>query len=58
MDSAGLMASSLSILFNNLCAEINKRKCKYGCDDKNCETCGIKLNIATVFLNTQTLKMI
>ena len=39
--------------------KLNQRiKCTYGHDDKKCETCGIKISIATVFLNIQTLKMI
>ena len=49
------MASSLSNLVNNLSEGIHKIKCKYGHDDKKCETCEIKYNYC---LNTQTLKMI
>ena len=58
IDSARVMASSLSNLVNNLSEEIQKIKCKYGHDDKKREICGLNVNIATVFLNTQTLKMI
>ena len=36
------MVSSLSNLFNNLSKGIHRIKCKYGHDDKKCETCGIK----------------
>ena len=36
------MASSLSSLVNNLAEELHKIKCKYGHDNKKCETCGIK----------------
>ena len=36
------MASSLSNLVNNLFDGIHEIKCKYGQDDKKCETCGIK----------------
>ena len=36
------MTSSLSNLVNNLAEGIHKIKCKYGQDDKKCETCGIK----------------
>ena len=36
------MASSLSNLVNNLEEEIHKTKCKYGHDDKKCDTCRIK----------------
>ena len=33
------MASSLSILVNNLAEKIRNTKCKYGHDNKKCETC-------------------
>ena len=36
------MASSLSNLFNNLGEGIHKIKCKYGHDNKKCQTCEIK----------------
>ena len=36
------LVSSLSNLVNNLAKGIHKVKCKYGHDDKKCETCGIK----------------
>ena len=36
------MASSLSNLVNNLSEGIHRIKCKYGHDDKKCETGGIK----------------
>ena len=36
------MASSLSNLVNNLSERICRIKCKYGHDDKKCETCRIK----------------
>ena len=39
---ARFMASSLSNLVNNLSEGIHRIKCKYGHDDKKCETCGIK----------------
>ena len=42
IDSARLMASSLSNLVNNLAERVNKIKYKYGHDNKKCETCGIK----------------
>ena len=42
IDSARFMTSSLSNLVNNLFEGIHKIKCKYGNDDKKCETCGIK----------------
>ena len=36
------MASSLSNLVNSLSEGIHPIKCKYGHDDKACETCRIK----------------
>ena len=36
------MASSLSDLVNNLAKRIHTTKCKYGHDNKKCETCGVK----------------
>ena len=43
IDSARLMAaSSLSNLVNNLADGTHKIKCKYGYDNKKCETGGIK----------------
>ena len=38
------MASSLSNLVNNLSQGIHRIKCKFGHDDKKCETCKIKYN--------------
>ena len=52
------MANSLSNLVNNLSEGFHKIKCKYEHDDKKCQTCRIKINTGTVFLNTQTLKMV
>ena len=53
------MASSLSNLVNNHSEGIHKIKCKYRHDDKNkVKLAELNLNIATIFLNTQTLKMI
>ena len=40
------MASSLLNLVNNLSKGIPRIKCKYGHDDKKCETCGIKYNFS------------
>ena len=36
------MASSISNPVDNLAEGIHKIKCKYGHDNKKCETCGIK----------------
>ena len=52
------MASSLSNLENNLSEGIHKVKCKYRCNEKNVNLADINTNIATVFLNIQTLKII
>ena len=58
IDSARFIASSLSNLVNNLSEGIHKNKGKFGQDDKKSETCRIKINIAIIFLNTQTPKII
>ena len=42
IDSARFMVSSLSNLVNNLSKEVHRIKCKYGHDDKKCETCTYK----------------
>ena len=42
IDSKIFMASSLSNLVNNFSEEIHRIKCKYGHDDKKCETCSYK----------------
>ena len=52
------MASSLSNLVNSLSEKIDKIKCKYGDDDKKCETCGITYEIWDCFLEHTILKMI
>ena len=50
IDSARFMASSLSNLVNNLSLGIHRIKCKYGHDDKNCETCQVKYKHCHCFL--------
>ena len=50
------MASSLSNLANNLFDGIHRIKCKYGHDDKKCETCGIKYKHCHKFLEFTTFK--
>ena len=50
------MASSLSNLANNLTEETHKIKCKYGHDDKKCETCGIKYKYCDCFLECAIFK--
>ena len=42
IDSTRFMTSSSSNLVNNRSEGIHRIKCKYGHDDKKCETCGIK----------------
>ena len=44
------MASSLSNFVNNLAEGIRKIKCKYGHNDKKCETCGVKYKNYDCFL--------
>ena len=50
------MASSLSNLVNNLSEGIHRIKCKYGHDDKKCETCGIKYKYCDFFLEYANFK--
>ena len=52
------MASSLSNLVNNFSEGIHRIKYKYRHDDKNLKHVELNISIATVFLNTQILKMI
>ena len=42
IDTTRFMRSSLSNLVNSLSGGIINLKCKYGHDNKKCETCGIK----------------
>ena len=52
------MASSLSSVINNLAEGIHKINCKHGHNDKkNVKPAESNINIATVFLNPQTLMM-
>ena len=44
------MTSSSSNLVNNLAEEIHRIKCKFGHDDKKCETCEIKCKYSNFFL--------
>ena len=52
------MASSLSNLVNNLSEGIHRIKHKYGYGDKKVKLAELNISIATVFLNTQILKII
>ena len=60
IDNPRFMASSLSLsnLINNLSEGINSIKCKFEHDDKNVKHVELDISIATVFLNTQILKVI
>ena len=42
LDRTRFIASSLSNIVDNHTEKIHKIKCKYGHDNKKCETCGIK----------------
>ena len=50
IDSARYMASSLSNIANNFSEGIHGIKCKFGHNDKKCETCGIKYKYCDCFL--------
>ena len=52
------MASSLSILVNNLFEGVHKIKCKPGQDEKYLKLVELHEKYVTVLLNTQTLKII
>ena len=50
IDSARFMASSLSNLVDNLSEWSYRSACKYGHDDKKCETCGARYKYCNCFL--------
>ena len=50
------MASSLSNLSNNPSEGIHRIKCKFGHDDKKCETCGMKYKHCDCFLEYTNFK--
>ena len=50
------MASSLFKLVNNLSERIHRIKCKFGHDDAECETCGIKYKYCDCFLEYTNFK--
>ena len=56
IDSAKFMASSLSNLVNTLSVGIHRVKCKYGYDDKKCQTCRIKYKYCDCFLENPNFK--
>ena len=51
------MAKSLSNHVNDLSERIRKIKCKYWHNYKNVKFAELNVNIAIIFMNTQTLKM-
>ena len=50
------MVSSLSNLVNIFSEGINRIKCKFGHNDKKCETCGIKYKYCDCFLEHKNFK--
>ena len=50
------MASSLSNLVNNVSEGIHRTKCKFGHDDKKCETCRVKYMYGDCFLQYANFK--
>ena len=56
LDSAKFLAGSLSNLVNNLFERIHKVKCKFGLDDKKCETCEIKYKYCICSLEYSNFK--
>ena len=57
IDTATFMAKSLSNHVNDLSERIRKIKCKYWHNYKNVKFAELNVNIAIIFMNTQTLKM-
>ena len=49
IDSRRFVASSLSNLVNNLSEGIHRIRCKFGHNDKICETCEIKYKFCDCF---------
>ena len=56
VDSTRFMAMSKLNLVNNLYQEIHKTRCKSGCNDKKCETCGIEYMYCDFFLQYTNFK--
>ena len=56
IDSARFMRNSLTNLVNNLSEVIHKIKCKYGHEDKKCETCRIKYKYCDCFFEYSNFK--
>ena len=58
IDNARFMASLLTNLVNNLSEGIHRIECKYEHMIKNVKAVELIINIVTVFLNMQILKMV
>ena len=56
IDSARFMVNSLSSFVNNLSEEIRRINCKFGHDDKKCETWRIKYKYCDCFLEYTDFK--
>ena len=56
IENARFMTSSLSNFVNNVFEGIHKIKCKYGHNDKKCETCRIKYKYWNCFLEYTNFK--
>ena len=56
IDSARFMAGSLSNLLNNLSEGIQGIKCKYGHNNRKCETCRIKYRNCECSLESTNFK--
>ena len=56
IDSSRFMASSLSILVNNLSEGIHKVTCKHRHVDKKCKTCTTKYKYCDCFLEYSNFK--
>ena len=56
INTARFMASSLPNLVNNPSDEFHRIKCKFGHDDKKCQTCGIKYMYCDGFLEYKNFK--
>ena len=56
IDTARVMAKSLSNHFSNLFEVIHRIKCQFGYDDKKCKTCGIRYKYCDCFLEYTNCK--
>ena len=56
IDTARVMAKSLSNHVSNLFEVIHRIKCQFGYDDKKCKTCGIRCKYSDCFLEYTNFK--